>query len=670
MNLTNLFNLKFLKENIKRSKAIILLLIFLIPVINTIIYLMAATNSRTFVPTIVELTPLSLVGMYIAPIILSITLFSFIYKRKSSDFVMSMPISKKQIFISNTIAGIAIIILTNLVNYLFLLISTLLLNNVLVDYKMLFDSFLLWTTSYIFVFTCTNIAVSVSSNKITTVAVTLLILFLVPFVHTYITSNSFKGFNQGNISTYCNNESCRPKNYECYDTSCEINRKKDIYVMTYYNEIDKNTNYTIPFTIIKYGLTGENLNISYTSILKMAFLSVIYIIIGIVLFIRRKFEVVETSFKSERVHIFIRSLTTIPFLCFYYIILKNSSISYSDIFTVAFLFAIIMTYIIIYDLLTRKKVTNIFKSLASLIIVGIIVIFTGEISTKEIEYIDVNDITKMTFENTYSANTNGYINNKDIINYVMSIHMDNKSKDFYTGMTVQISVKDENYRFRISVTEEEYNYIINAINNDETYQKTSEKIKEKDIFAIEANKDSSYIPKESELYKKIVQEFKNNKDIITDQDENSIFTTSLYIYDNFITKTINYRIEENSTLAKEIIEHYNLETKKAFENPNINVIAYHLGVIIDNGKIEEQYLSSYNYNYQELDKFIIDNLDEKIDITKPYIYISLYVSNIDKNSYIFITNKVEELLTLTKEIKTNEEEAEFKTGDTYDKYTY
>jgi len=80
MNLTSLFNIPFLKENIKRSKATILLLIFLIPVINVIIYLMAATNSGVFMPTIMELEPLSIIGMYLMPVILSITLFSFIYK--------------------------------------------------------------------------------------------------------------------------------------------------------------------------------------------------------------------------------------------------------------------------------------------------------------------------------------------------------------------------------------------------------------------------------------------------------------------------------------------------------------------------------------------------------------------------------------------------------------
>ena len=77
MNLTNLFNFQYLKENIKKSRAIILLMIFLIPVINVIYYLMNSSNSNYIIPSILELQPLSLLGMYILPVLLSITLFGF-----------------------------------------------------------------------------------------------------------------------------------------------------------------------------------------------------------------------------------------------------------------------------------------------------------------------------------------------------------------------------------------------------------------------------------------------------------------------------------------------------------------------------------------------------------------------------------------------------------------
>lgn len=667
MNLTNLFNIKFLKENMKRSKAVVLLLIFLIPVLNVIIYLMNIPIYRTLMPTIMEVQPLSLIGMYVIPIILSIMLFSFIYKRKSSDFVMSFPVSKKQIFISNTIGGIVVIVVMNLINYLFSLIATLLVNNfVLIDYRMLFDMFILWTISYIFVFTSTNIAVALASNKITTVVVTLLILFLVPFTHTFLTSDSFKGISNSNIPTYCNNDACRPKNYECYDTSCEINKRKDIYEGTTYREIEENANYTMPYAIIREGIFGEGSTNINKSMLKMTFLSVVYIIVGLMLFLRKKFEVVEISFKTEKVHNFVRNLTTVPMLCIYYIILKNSSIGFSDIFSVVFLFALILTYVIIYDLLTRKKVTNIFKTLASLIIVGIIVIFTGELSSREIEYIDVNKINKMTFEKIDLLNTGGYTNNKNLINYVMSIQMDNILRgENYRNTSIKINLDNKTYQFRIAVTESQYNYILETLSRDDMYQKTSEEVKDNDVFAIELNGDSTYVSKDNELYVKIIDKFRNSKIIKTD-NLNYLFTANIYIYDDFNTDVIYLNIEDDTELLEDFLNYYNKETKKTFEDPELDIASYYIGKTSDD-TIDEVYYSSYEFNYSEITNFILDNLDEKVDITKQYMYIKIYSYNGYKSSNIFVTNKVKELEDLIERIENKEDT---NTGDTDGKYTY
>lgn len=666
MNLTNLFNLKFLKENLKRSRAVILLLIFLVPVINVIIYLMNATNNGSFMPSIFEIAPLSVVGMYIVPVLLSITLFSFIYKRKSSDFVMSFPVSKKQIFMSNTLGGIIIIIISNLVNYILLLIATLLLTNVLVDYRMLFDIFILWTISYIFVFTCTNIAVSVSSNRITTIVVTLLILFLVPFVHTFITSDSFKGTGHDNISTYCNNEICRPKNYECYDISCEINRKKDLYVYTSYNEIEENTNYTIPYVLIVEGLFGRyNYSIN-KSILKMALLSLIYIIVGLLLFQRKKFEVVETSFKSERTHILVRSLTTIPILCIYYIILKRSSIGTSDIFTIIFLFVIIFTYLIIYDLLTRKKVTNIFKSLAALIVVGTIVIFTGEVSSRGVDQIDVNSIDKITFTDTDLPSSGGYTDNKELINYIISIHIDNiKNEAYYRTLDVRITVSKKTYEFVVSVTEKEYNYIMEVLSKDETYQKTSKKIKNNDVFAIRLKGDGSYISKKDKLYSEIIEAFKNsdNKKSVS----NALFQVELYTYSDFTTNTIYFNLPEDTRLYESILNYYNQMTKETLDNPDIEIYSYNYGHIDEiTNTIDEEYISSYRIGETTLGKFILGHLDETVDINKPYNYIKFYTFTNGRTANLFITNRVDELEKIINDIKATEELDE---GDIDDKYT-
>lgn len=644
MNLTNLFNFKFLKENMKRSKAIMLLCVFLIPVINVISFLMRFVNSSYATPDIFELSTLSIVGLYIVPIILSITLFSFVYKRKSSDFVMSFPVTRKQIFLSNTLGGIILIIVMNLVNAIFALIASLLLSNVFIDYKMVFDMFLFWSISYIFVFVCTNIAVCLSSNKITTVVVTLLILFLIPFMHTFISYDGFREDANPIIATQCDNEICKPAKYECGGTTCEVNRKKDIYMYTGYTEVN-NTNYTVPYSLVAGFLfnVDDNYKIN-NSLLKMAFLSILYIFIGLILFGRKKFEVVETSFKSDNVHLFVRSLTTVPILCIYYILLINSSINIGDLFTILFLFVLLMTYLIIYDLLTRKKITNIFKTLASIIVVGIIVIFVGELTKNGETILDVNDIDTMTFTDY----DNGYTYDRKIINYVISKHIDNTYvENMYDNLDIMINAGKKSYKFQISVTEEEYNYIKDLLNKDKTYLKTIKKVNGNDVFAISIGNDITFVKKNSKLYNKLIESYKKNYNKINEFTDNDyLFNVDFYSYDNYEVKKSHFNIYDDKELMNDIILYYNSEVKEAFNDPEIEIDYYYIG----NGDSEEYY-SSYNYEYENIDKFIIDNIDEKADISNPYMYIKFNTYDISYNrgSYVFFTNKISELKNIISE---------------------
>ena len=52
MNLTSWFNFKFLKENFKKSRAIILLCIFLLPILTFITNLIKISDSSDFIPNI------------------------------------------------------------------------------------------------------------------------------------------------------------------------------------------------------------------------------------------------------------------------------------------------------------------------------------------------------------------------------------------------------------------------------------------------------------------------------------------------------------------------------------------------------------------------------------------------------------------------------------------
>ena len=80
MNLMNLFNLKYLIQNIKKSKGLIILLILLVPMFTSILLLSADGDYALSFP---EVSIVNIIGMYIIPIILSMTLFNYVYKKKA-----------------------------------------------------------------------------------------------------------------------------------------------------------------------------------------------------------------------------------------------------------------------------------------------------------------------------------------------------------------------------------------------------------------------------------------------------------------------------------------------------------------------------------------------------------------------------------------------------------
>lgn len=638
MSLTNLFKFNYLKENIKKSKAIILLCILLLPILNGIVLLMKCSDGTKFMPNIYEISGFVLFGMYIIPVILSLTLFGFVYKKGSIDFTLSMPINKKQIFLTNTIGGICIIFIMQIVNFIIMLLISLIYSNIIISYRMLFDILFIYSISYIFVFVCTNIAVSVSSNKITSIVVTLLILFLFPFISTFINSNDFSYYGNNPIKIECINDSCKPLNYYCDNVKCEVDRKNNIYT-TNIKKYD-NITYTMPYELIKitvFGIEGDS-NIN-KSIIKMVFLSIIYIIVGMVLFNIKKFEVVGTSFKNEKIHILVRTLTTIPILCFSYVIIKNFSLSSYDLFSIVLLLVLIFAYLIIYDLITRKKVTNFFKMAVCLVVVGGIVAFVGTLTNDDEININAKDIKEISFLDD-NGMVIGSTENIEVINNSISLLLDADSLDNYTySYNIKTKVNGSMYKFTIYTTKDNYDYINNILINDKKFMNGFNKYKNNNVFAIEYFDGYTGIDNNN-LSDMIVNKYKNDKNIFGSNTDDGLFDVSIYIYDNFNVRNIEFNVSGDKNLELGILRYYNNNTKKMFnklDNEN-SIYSYY---------IDNHYCSYDNELYKEISKFIIDNIDDDIDINKEYGYISIYSNN---GTNVFITNKIDELNELKSKI--------------------
>ena len=184
MNLTKLFNINYLRQNLKKSKVILLIFTLLIPILNTLALIMASINSNNYVPSLLDISVINIIGIYFLPLVISICLFNFMFKKKSVDFINSMPISRKSIFITNTIGGLLIFLVMLIVNALLIGMVSLMFN-IPIPFIMLLDYVLIWFSIYMFAFTIANLAMSISGNAITGIIVSLLLIFFAPFMLNY-----------------------------------------------------------------------------------------------------------------------------------------------------------------------------------------------------------------------------------------------------------------------------------------------------------------------------------------------------------------------------------------------------------------------------------------------------------------------------------------------------
>ena len=647
MSLISLFNFNYLKENIKKSKAIIFLCMFLLPIINGIVFLMNCSGTDTFMPNIYELSGGILLGLYFIPIILSLTLFNFIYKRNSSDFVLSMPLNKKQIFLTNTLGGIAVIFLMQVVNFVIIFLISLIYSGVIISYRMLFDIFVIYFVSYVFVFLACNIAISVSSNKITTVVVTLLILFLLPFIGSFVNTGGFGYDISSNARIECISDSCRPLVYDCDNVKCEIDKKNSIYRANISKIYDDS--YTLPYGILYGSLFGLDSKIDFrVSLIKMGILSVVYLAVGLILFMRKKFEIVGTSFRSEKAHIFVRTLTTIPIVCVAYVIVREMDITFSsyDLFGFIFLLVLIFAYLFIYDLITRKKIGNFFKMMISLCVVGLFVVMLSFLFDDGDYNLDVNNVDMITFTDI-DSNIIGSTKNREVVDYAFALLMDTKPLDeIYYTYYINASIGNDTYRFSIYATKDDYNYINGVLEDDSYFMNTSSRHRNVDVFGIGYYDGYVGTCGDSKLADMIINKYRDNGNVFALNGDNELFNITLYFYNDFGIRNAYIDVYGDRQLSLGLLRYYNSNTKSFFDNidSESDIYSYYI-----NGNYSN-YESSY---YSEIGNFIVHNIDDDIDIDREYAYIVIYGKD---GKSIFVTNKVSELEEINKKYVNSDDE--------------
>ena len=644
MNLINLFNFNYLKQNLKKSKGALAVFIGIIPIINILILFMLNDNNHSNeVITLPVLSIINFLGIFILPIVISICLFGYVFKKRSVDFVNSMPISRKSIFITNTIGGIAILVLMNLINAIFIYILSNTLPNLVVPLGMIIDYFILWTIAYVFVFTVSNIAVSISGNMITSIAVSALILFLVPFTHAFI-SNALPLNHDSEYIIECNNKECVPDNYYGVGTTVRNLAKENKYTM-YLNRKSSSYNYTLPSNfVIGFLFNGSSYYNFYntTSIIKTFILSLIYIVIGYFLFLKRKMEVCETSFKSIMVHNIVKCLTMVPILSFVYLMLRES---YFDFVSLLILLVIIVGYYFIYDLITRKGINYLKKNIFTLLFyIPLFMLLMKGFDTylENNKNFSVDDIKYIKIENVSKGNYNSrifdiYFEDKDVLNYLLThTGYGTLSEDEYIEVNFRLKDNRE-YSYNFSISPEDIEYIINLISKNSQVQEYINDIDYDNIYAVKLGNlkvEENYRNELIELCRKHLPNSIENVD--------NGLNIEMYSYTNHEVEKY-YITTDNNIIKDKIMEIENKTLKEDIVNYPFNELYL--------------YVSGYNLKREgelELYSYIKNNLNTSVDSSKDYMFIE--VANYGKDKfYRYYTNDIDKINEIIDKYKIKED---------------
>ena len=166
MNLIKCFKQRYAIQNLKKSKGILAILLLVLPIV-TLFSVYVHDQSRYADPyNMFVAAGANFFGMIIIPFLLSNVLFGYIFKKNNIDFIHSMPISRKNIFITNTLVGLGYILILQILNFLVTSIYILIVGNSLISVKLMFDIGLVMSLIYIFLFSVSNLAISVSGTKL------------------------------------------------------------------------------------------------------------------------------------------------------------------------------------------------------------------------------------------------------------------------------------------------------------------------------------------------------------------------------------------------------------------------------------------------------------------------------------------------------------------------
>ncbi len=620
MSLTKLFNYKYFKENLKKSKGIILLMVVFLPMF-TVLQLMNAGSIDVY--SFTTLGAINLVLTYILPFLLSLSLFGYVYKRTSVDFIGSMPISRKTIFSTNTIGGIAVILLVQFITFVLTVIMAQFIDAIIFT-KLAFDIFVYQTLAYIFIFSISNLAMSVSGNLMTQIVVAVLLLLVYPVVTFYVS--------------------------EMTDVNVEL------------FDLDMNISYIYNAMSLPILLVANDGNPGILSIVKTIILCIVYTFTGMSLFEKRKMEKSGESFIGEKTHLLVKGLTLIPFVIFAKEIFEDSDFS-----EILLLLAIILVYWFVYDLITAKKI-RVRKNILGLVVSFVVLFASFEIGIA-IEKALKNNIDIDDIECLVVCDNNYYYDYGNSISYA-GVYEEKETykitdKDDIKKVFEYIRKENRNRKANEEYgRNSEYECLLKAyINSNEYvsyYAYLEERFVEKLIPEAEKYEDEwglvsnatcfhNYKTITDEERKQIIELAKNMTPLEIRYNKEYFYTNEI---DNLIivqyvdhqTQTITYNIAENEELKELVHKITAREMAYLLDEEDINYIDIDF-------RWADQTADKGGYDYhiyseeecEEFAEYIEEEfLDDKVDYAKDYYVIRVEFEN-SNLSIAIKTNEVERI---------------------------
>lgn len=648
MNSTNYFHKNYAIQNLKKSKGVLALFLGIVPILNSLVLLLSGSYGNQAIG-ISNISIFNIIGLYFLPIVISICLFNYIFKKKSVDFIGSFPISRKSIFITNTIVGIGLILLMMIINVI--LISLIgLVTSKIIPISLLFDYFILWVISYIFAFTISNIAVSVSGNAITSIVVSFLLLIIVPFTYDYMFNNAIFRDDRVTLRIECKTDKCIPDTYSCYnDTECLDLKEENIYELNSILE-DYSNNFTLPYNLPRSVLNFKSNSSIYnfTSIVKMFIFSVVSAIVGFVLFKNRKMENNETSFKSDLVHSLVKGLLVLPVLILFY----NSI---DSIISLCLFLTIFTGYYFLYDLITRRGIGKFFETIKYMIITLILsfgfVFIVEEVfgsNNHKIYSVSSDEVVEISFsdfELTRSDTAYLKVTDEEIIADILQASINQYSVDVpMTYIPVYIKINNgQNLKYTVYLPDSEYQNILEKISETDEY-KTRQDIDFNSIYAYYDNALSP-LSKVNSKTRRIIEEAFKKYSLSIYEDSEYVETLHFVSYKDGITTT--YSLPSNITKELEglLVEEINKRNARLKEEiSNLGMWGHNITSNVTLPKDVDYLVNQNNYKIKSfIEKYALDEFSVKDN----YLSIRIYG---DKQK-VFLTNRVDEFVEVLDEIR-------------------